>query len=646
MAPAPTLEVLRKDIVGLTHFTLSGVIDDSLAVDIFGTVTQPMLIDLEKISRITSYGVRQWTRALASSTSPYIGFVNAHPCMMVQFNSVSGFAGTGQLLSLYSPFICKACGKPFEILHDLRKEQATISQSNEPTAQCPDCRGEGEFDDLPDSYYFYLSTAAPPRPPQVVQAYLAGKASDEVQAFRVEKDIDLEGDVTALWFRGFLDRPSRLKRVADGLEGHVLLLGLGLTGASKEGLNALIDLLTNIEIDVWLARFPDPIVDQIKQRLGSNGHVHFVEPATQPPGPIHSYLTDHSQVPTGRGSTPSQSSAIGKYRVLRRVGAGGMAEVFLAQLDGPGGFQKKVVIKRILPHLVRDSAFVSMFLQEAKVAARITHPNVVQIYEVGHDKSEFFIAMEYVRGFDLNALLQASIQHSKVVPIHIALRIAAGICGGLNAAHSWRDDSGKVAPIIHRDISPHNILVSLDGQIKVTDFGIARASDQQSNTPTVTIKGKLAYTAPELLRSTDKQTLTPQCDIFSVGVILFQLLTLVQPFRRETEMQTLYALLQQPMPMVETYRPDAPQEVSRVVAKALEREPGARYLTAKDMANDLELACAHIERRDGPGESIETWSAGLVQVSATPGGIRLQTNITPSQGPAPADDVDHRTPTH
>ena len=288
---------------------------------------------------------------------------------------------------------------------------------------------------------------------------------------------------------------------------------------------------------------------------------------------------------------PAAEEQFGRYTLLQRLGAGGMAEVFLAEQSGIAGFEKRVVLKRILPHLNQDQSFVKMFLQEARFAARVHHSNVVQIYDVGQVEDKHFIAMEYVEGWDLSQIVAFAFRAQRPFPFHVVARICAEIGRALHAAHSVRDVRGNPAPIIHRDVSPHNILMSVEGAVKLTDFGIAKAIDSATFTPTSTIKGKTGYIAPEAALS-GAQTIDIRADLFSLGVIMWELFTLDRLFRRDSDYATLHAVLHAPIPSVRERRPDTPIELASVVQRALARNADQRFQSAGEIVDALEAYIA------------------------------------------------------
>ena len=633
-----------RTVVGTVNVqTISGVIDESLDPAVFANVAGPLVVDLDGVQRITSYGVRQWTRALRSSTASYLVVIRARPCIIVQLNSVSGFLGTADLASFYGPFECSACSNEFDVLYDVRKDWAAISQGKEPQSKCPKCGADATFDDVPDAYFFFTSTLKQPQPPSAVLAYLDGKSPDTVAApFRVGKDV--EGPVTALWFAGNLNEGARFKRVADGLEGSIVIVGSEIATCNPKGAELFAEFLKKLDREIWLARFEESILQQLEVQGELPDHVKVADSNSNTPPAIHEYLATHAYPPisivSSKDGASGRRDTAGKYRLIRRIGQGGMAEIFVGQLDGPGGFEKKVVIKRILPHLATTSDFVEMFLQEARLAARLSHPNVVQIFEVGSDGGEFFIAMEYVRGIDLQLLLRASAQLHEKIPVGIALHIIVDVCAGLEAAHSWRDDSGRASPIIHRDISPHNILVDIDGHAKLADFGIAKALDQQSQTPTTTIKGKLAYMAPEQAYANEGMPVDHRIDLFSVGIVFYQLLTLNQPFRRENEAQTLYALMNDVPPAPSTVRADIPPEVAddidRIVANALEKNPLNRFASARVFHDVAAAALAKLKVRPTHTD-VAAWLKDCSEKAQSLPGVKMPSSLSAS--PTGSEDL-------
>jgi serine/threonine-protein kinase len=276
---------------------------------------------------------------------------------------------------------------------------------------------------------------------------------------------------------------------------------------------------------------------------------------------------------------------IDRYEPLKKLATGGMAEIFLAKQSGLEGFEKVVVLKRILPHLASDEEFVSMFLDEARIAAKLSHPNVVQIYDLGKADNTYYIAMEYVSGRNVQHLITKQQQLGGHLPVEHACRIVAGVCDGLYYAHGRKDYDGKPLNIIHRDISPQNILVSFAGGVKVVDFGIAKASTQLAQTRAGVLKGKYAYMSPEQVRGAK---IDHRSDVFAVGLVMYEMLTGVRAFERESSLKTLKAIVQEKPLNPREMNPEIPMEVVKLLSKALEKNPDRRYKSAQEMQLALE----------------------------------------------------------
>ncbi|MEW5852129.1 MAG: serine/threonine-protein kinase [Myxococcota bacterium] len=280
-----------------------------------------------------------------------------------------------------------------------------------------------------------------------------------------------------------------------------------------------------------------------------------------------------------------QKLIAGKYQLLRKIAQGGMAEVYLAKQTGLVGFEKLVVIKRILPHLVQNEEFVRMFLDEARTAADLRHPNVVQIFEIGEDQGTYFIAMEFLHGQDVRRVLRRQAEEDGDVPLPHALQIIIDAANGLDYAHKKQDLSGRPLNIIHRDISPQNIIVTYDGTTKIVDFGIAKAATQSVQTKSGVLKGKYSYMSPEQASGDQMDQRTDQ---FALGIVLYELTTMTRLFKYQNEIMTLHAIIEgQVKPPVEV-KQGYPKRLSEIVLKSLAKRREDRFRDCRQLAEALE----------------------------------------------------------
>jgi serine/threonine-protein kinase len=289
------------------------------------------------------------------------------------------------------------------------------------------------------------------------------------------------------------------------------------------------------------------------------------------------------------GAAPIAPQRIGRYRVGFELASGGMAVVYLARLEMARGLDKVVALKCIHAHLARDPRFVEMFLDEARIASRVSHANVCQVFDLGETDGRPYLAMEYLAGEPLGRVLEAAApQKDTLAYPALVARILADACEGLHAAHELTDEHGKPLGVVHRDVSPQNLFVTFDGITKVVDFGIAWAADRVHRTTTGEVKGSLAYAAPEQIRAGD--SVDRRADVWALGVLLWQALAGRPLFRRATPVETMYAVLSDPIPPLEEVQPGVPADLAAVVARALCRERSGRFATARELATALQDA--------------------------------------------------------
>ncbi|MDX2012666.1 MAG: protein kinase [Myxococcaceae bacterium] len=320
-----------------------------------------------------------------------------------------------------------------------------------------------------------------------------------------------------------------------------------------------------------------------------------------------------------------QPEVLGKYTLIKKLASGGMAEVFLAKVAGPAGFEKLVVVKRILAHLAEEPSFIEMFLAEARLAAQLNHPNVVQVFDFGEQDGTWFLVMELIDGLNLRHLFRKAAEKNEFLPLPVVLRIVTMALEGLAYAHDFVDPStGAPLNLVHRDVSPDNILVGRNGAVKVVDFGIAKAANQTHLTKTGSVKGKFAYMPPEQLQG---QRLDRRADLFAMGIVLYELLSTRKPFDTSNDAVVVRAILYEDFTPVSAWRPDVPPELDAVLQRAFAKDPAQRYADCRSMAADLDrLMMAR-------GESVNQYDiAQLVQRLGGPSSMA----VAPTPKPSPS----------
>lgn len=324
------------------------------------------------------------------------------------------------------------------------------------------------------------------------------------------------------------------------------------------------------------------------------------------------------------------SRTLGRYELLAPIAKGGMAVVWTARLRGTRGFSKLVAVKTILPHLSADPRFERMFLTEATIASRIRHANVCEILDLGEDRGILYLAMELVDGEPLSVLTDAA-RDGERVPLVVAATIVARAARGLHAAHELCSEEGRRLDVVHRDVSPHNILVSADGTVKIVDFGVAKAAlDQEQSTQSGVIRGKVGYVAPEQVNG---DVVDARTDIFALGVVLYELTTGHHPFRSASDLATLLAVsstdpARRPSEVASAYPPELEAIVTRAIAKA----PAARYASMAELAMDLEAFLAGSSAGEDP-EGFRRALAPLLTPSRESRASRLATAMSTLGGP-------------
>lgn len=662
------LEIKVEQHPGGWLLALTGVIDETFKRGQLVEGRQGVLVlDLDNVRRITSYGVREWVLAM-SEVQGHCFFIRCRPAIVSQFNMVGNFGGHGQLVSMYAPYACARCGMDIEVLVDRRQGAASLAPAN---VTCPECRTPAEFDDIPETFFSYAMTAPPPLLPPAAEAIIDRSPKAAAGRLRVEKEV--QGEVTVLWLHGPLDHSAHLKRVADGLQGTVVVVLSGVTSVSDDGLTRFQALAQSSGARIHVARVPiclwaalrrapevlgratvlsvrvpfacwtcgrrlDVDADLVRLRqiaagdgppvcsicdtpLGHPGvdkvqgllelpfvetpaHVEECNLKSPSDGLLESTATA-SRVITSPGAplmTPistrvtelqSVPDRLHRYEILRRLAVGGMATVYLGRMLGAGGFERQVAIKLMHPHIAANASFVAMFLDEARLAARIHHPNVVATLDIDQKDDLLFIVMEYIEGLTVQQVTARFHQQGLAVPTPHALRMIIDALAGLHAAHELGGSDGRPLHLVHRDVSPPNMIVGVDGLTRVTDFGIARASSRVGlETKTGEIKGKIRYMSPEQLRSAP---LDCRSDVYAMGVVLWEMLAWRSAIRGDTEGATLVAALQGITQSPHEINSAAEPAISAACMRALTQDPEWRVATAAAFAEDLERA-AHEAR--------------------------------------------------
>ncbi len=334
----------------------------------------------------------------------------------------------------------------------------------------------------------------------------------------------------------------------------------------------------------------------------------------------------------------AEATSFGKYALVAKLATGGMAEIFLARFRGAGGFEKLVCIKRILPQFAKDPQFVAMFLAEARIAAQISHPNVCQVFELGEIDGRYYIAMEYLAGVPLSCFRRADMYPAPLDP-----RLLAGLgvqaCEGLHHAHNLKRSDGSAMEVVHRDVSSNNLFATVDGVVKVLDFGIAKIQDASVRTSTGSVKGTYAYMAPEQLRG---ERLDRRTDVFALGIVLWELVARRHLFRRETDFLTFQAITQDPIADPAAMRPDLPPLLGDTIMRALSRDREARFSTARALGEALTQAVAPLGGPLPPSAISDEIARAfeprlreqrmLIQVAREGGALDLEDDVGPSVG--------------
>lgn len=647
----------RKDVAQGALIQLNGRIDETFDVaTLFNATPKTLIFDLEGVSQITSFGIQAWRTAMSTLNCSELLFINVQPAMMTQFNSVPLFAGKGHIITFLAPYRCHACQIDVSRVIDLRFESNAVTQESPPEVMCPQCQRMADFDDIPDLYFLYVSRTQVPVLSHTALSLLR-EYTLSPSPIRVSKEII--GNCTVVWLAGSFTYVRTLRRFLEGAEGDTLLFAEELTDVTAHTSHEFLKVLGNINVPVWLSAVPDSFL-KATHLMPSNVHLLSVRTelicnACQTPHrriltlplvsgkspdlcPVHAtplYLPlseEHIKAsqnvnagppqhvialiaeaanrpfPSIHASPllkkkefvkPSDSNPFGKYVLVEQLGKSHLMEVFKARLrdgDPPDSF---VVVKRAIDSLKGDHGFTQTFLTEQEMVVRLRHPNIARVLDFGEVESRAFLVSEYLEGVSLRTALAHSKKTQTPMSLALSLYVIREIAAALNAAHTLHKETSSRVPLIHRELSPHSVFLTMDGTVKVNDFGLGRSADLAQFTPAYASAGRLTYLAPEQIRSTASIS-DVRVDIFPVGLIFYYCATLEHMFEKTTEYATMWALLNDSVPKLSEHLPNIPPPVEDFLRRCIERDSRLRYQTANDVRVDASTLFNAFTQEPGP----------------------------------------------
>jgi serine/threonine protein kinase/anti-anti-sigma regulatory factor len=711
-AGKPRFEIRKEAIGDAVLLHVSGIIDEAFR-GFEAPRVSTLVLDLAGLTRMTSYGVRQWMRAREAlpETIQHLYYINCPPFFVDQLNMVLGFGGNGRVVTAMAPFACTSCGKELQALVDVLREHDGLVVGKVGERTCPECGGKMELEELAETFFSFVKQHGA-RSLSQGAATLLGKAklyhdpaevaqSAQQAPARVLKLV--HDRVTYYRIVGALDDRFRARPFLDGVEGEVVIDLREVSSANSEGAlewNKLIEKLrrevsritligtppcvaqllpagrmtvegttvfsvsfpfecakckrTSAElVTVWKSAAPITLAPVTcascggqRHFVGDPAHAVAVEPYVHGPVPQASLhvirdcddLLSRAQVEAQASPGLGRADGIlGKYQIVSALSVGGMAEVFLAVQKGIGGFEKPVALKRIRKEILEKRHLaVEMFLNEAKIAASLAHPNIAQIFDVGEEEGLLYLAMEYVRGKDLRHVLRRA--HDRKQRIHLAdaLFITQAIASALHHAYTTSDMSGRQLKAVHRDVSPSNILIGFDGSVKLVDFGVALSNSTRAQDGAF-LAGKYNYMSPEQTLAAE---LDNRSDLFSLGICLYEMLTGHRPFARASREETLRAVqageFQPPGQLVA----NLPSEIDALVRKMMAHRPADRFSSGEEIAGAI--------RQYATAAGLHLDAAGLRQridelFRDTPE-MKMAASTTGSSGPTASGPASTRTP--
>ena len=673
---------------GAVLVSVSGLIDERFVG--FGELgsAKSVIINVSGMTRMTSFGVRQWLKAMDALPKTISGlYLLGCPTFFVdQLNMVLNFGGPAKILTVVAPYVCSGCGVESGETVDVLAERANLAKGGLPEPECARCGAKLEFDETPESYFAFVTNyAASSIHPEAAQLLAAHGlyTSPDIATEKPPRIIKLvHGSVTYFRIIGTIGTMFRARPLLVGAEGEVVIDLAEVDRFDPSGQKEWRRLLKSLSTQVPAVTLVDVTEVAASDETLAIGKNISVSSVLVPYGCIECGRASHESVILAGASWPLQFGAhvctrcggttcskvsseplgalqkastnippasakmisqrdeilsraltdanvaqagenavaavaaddtiLGKYKIVRRLSAGGMAEVFLAKQVGIGGFEKVVALKRIQRKLLdsRHQA-IELFLNEAKIAGRLTHPNIVQVLDVGEVQGALYLAMEYVHGKDLRAVIRRVQQTGGGMPLGEACYVVREVAQALHHAYWSNDINGKRLSVVHRDVSPHNIILSYEGTVKLLDFGVAMSAVTEHEQ--AMIVGKWLYMSPE---TTTSQQIDHRSDLFSLGVVLYFLCSGAMPFTAPEPKEIVKKIRAGQFRPLTQIAPHVPDRLAALVSRMMAPNPDDRPQRGLEVVAEL----TEIARQHGLDSSGPSISQFLLQLFPDEGG--------------------------
>jgi serine/threonine protein kinase len=685
----------RRDVGEVAVLDVAGLVDELFVSfgDLNGAKT--VVLNVGGITRLTSFGVRQWLRAMQElpKSLAQVYLLGCPTFFVDQLNMVLNFGGPAKILTVVAPYTCSACGVESGETIDVLAEQGNLAKGAVPEKECARCGNKLEFDETAESYFaFVRKYGAATLPPAIADALaaLGLYTPRETASEKPPRTIKLvHGAVTYFRISGTIGSMFRARPFLVGAEGEVVIDLAEVDRFERAGLNewrrllrslagqvpavTLVDVTESILVEagasftiarniaiasvlvpyrcsecgisqisvslentVWPPRFGIRVCATCGGPTRSQLNAETLDPLEKvstvvPPGTakviaqrdeiMSRALTDAKVAQASELATAhigADDMILGKYKIVRRLQEGGMAEVFLAKQVGIGGFEKPVALKRIQHKLLESRhTAIDMFLNEAKIAGRLMHPNIVQVLDVGEVQGALYLAMEYVHGKDVREVLQKLKQKHIILPLGEACHIAREVAQALHHAYWSTDIDGNRLAVVHRDVSPQNIILSYDGTVKLLDFGVAMSAVTEH--AEALIVGKWLYMSPE---ATSNRPIDHRSDLFSLGVVLYLLCSGSLPFTGRDPKEIVRKIRSGDYTPLQVVAQDCPPRLAALVGRMLATKPEDRPQSGQEVATEL----TDIAREIG----IESSSRHIAQIVS---------HLFPDEARRPDDDT-------